>query len=119
MTGWHSVGLVLAIAALAACTSNSANPSHPSSSEEAESSPAYEADIPAIERDLEGQIDEKVSRQWHRGVAGTRVDCPSDVHWQVGDSFRCDVSVPGFPPGLAEVSIESDDGNFSWYISNQ
>jgi len=37
----------------------------------------------------------------------------------VGDSFRCDVTAPGFPSGIADITIESDDGKYRWYISNQ
>ena len=113
MTLRHNVGLVLMSAALAGCTSNSANPSAPSSSEEAGSSPSHEADTSAIEVDLEGQIDEKLN------VVGTEVACPSNIVWRVGDSFHCDVTAPGSPPGLAEVTLYSDDGKYSWYISNQ
>lgn len=113
------VGLVLVIAALAGCTSNSAKPSAPSDSEGAGASLAFAADIPAIARDLEGQIDEKVSRQWDVHVVGTKVECPTYVHWEMGDSFRCDVTVPDFGPGIAHVTMESDDGKYSWYLSNQ
>lgn len=113
MTLRHNAGLVLMSAALAGCASNSANPSAPSSSEEAGSSPSYEADTSAMEVDLEGQIDEKLN------VVGTQVECPSYVVWQVGDSFHCDVTAPGSPPGFAEVTLDSDDGKYRWYISNQ
>ena len=115
MTSRHGVGLVVVIVFLAACMSNCASPG----SQEPAGSPEYVADMSAIESDLEGQIDEKVSRQWETRVVGTRVECPPQVDWQVGESFRCDVTVPGSPPGYAKVSMESDDGKYSWYISNQ
>ena len=72
-----------------------------------------------IEDDLEQQIDVKVGRLSGERIAGTRVDCPAEVEWQVGDSFRCDVTVPGQTPGYAEVTMETGDGRYSWLISNQ
>ena len=119
MTLRHNVGIVLMSTALAACTSNSASPNAASSSEEAESSASYEPDVPAIEADLEGQIDVKVGRLSGKRIVGTRVDCPSEIEWQVGGSFRCDVTVPGQKRGYAEVTMETSDGRYSWFISNQ
>ena len=65
----RNVGIVLMSTALAACTSDSASPDAPSSSEEAESSASYEPDVPAIEADLEGQIDVKVGRLSGKRIA--------------------------------------------------
>jgi hypothetical protein len=115
----HTVGIILLGTALAACTSNGVGPSPPSSSEGTESPASYEPDVPAMEVDLEGQIDVKVGDLSDERVVGTRVDCPAEVEWQVGESFRCDVRVPGQKPGYAEVTMETSDGRYSWFISNQ
>jgi len=72
-----------------------------------------------IERDLERQIDVKVGHLTGERIVGTRVDCLSEVEWHVGDFFRCDVTVPGQKPGYAEVTMETSDGRYSWFISNR
>jgi len=104
----------------AACSSPDSDRSVAPTGEQADNSPPYEANTQAIEGDLEEQIDEKLSGPpWNKPVEDTRVTCPTDVRWQVGDSFRCDVAAPGFPRGFAEVTLEDDDGEYSWYIKNQ
>ncbi len=96
-----ALGLMLASVALAACTSGDGA---------GDASAGRAADVRHIERSMEKHIDQKL------GVAGTRVVCPDRVVWQVGDSFRCAVTSPGFPPGYGVVTLEQDD--YSWYISN-
>lgn len=115
----HKVGVILLSPTLAACASSSASFDAPSSSESAEASASYEPDLPAIEANLEGMIGEEASRVFDRNIVGTSVDCPSEVEWHVGQSFRCDVKVRRDNPGYVEVTMLTSDGRYRWIISNQ
>ena len=107
-------GLVATVAsvALTACSQANTGAPAPVTDTATGASDAQVADVRAIETDLEGQIDQKI------GVIGTRVTCPEQVTWQVGESFRCDVTAPDFPPGVGVVTLVDDSGRFSWYITN-
>lgn len=103
-------GLVALCGALIGCASATDAPA-------AESTPSATAtaepvDVPYIEADLEAQVDMKL------GVRRTQVTCPTYVSGEVGSSFQCDVVAPGFPPGLAQVTWGSDDGRYSWFLTN-
>lgn len=73
---------------------------------------AQKADVHAIEADLEAEIDRKL------GVVGTVVTCPSQISWHVGDSIHCDISTPDVAAGLGVVTLEDEDGRYSWYMTN-
>ena len=121
MTRRHVLTLTLAFTFMtAACSSPDSDRSAAPTGEQGQNSSTHEANTNAIEGDLEKRIDKKLSGPpWNKPVAGTRVTCPTGVQWQVGDSFRCDVASRGFPRGFAEVTLEDDDGKYSWYITNQ
>lgn len=118
----------LAIVALVACSPNSESDSDAGANAgvtgdadagATDDAPSYEEDIPGIERDLAKQIDGQVSRLFERPVEGTEVDCPPNVDWEVGLVFRCGVQVPDSPAGFAQITVESDDGKYTWFINNQ
>lgn len=105
-------GLVLLCVVLAGCASERSPSTSPAPSGDAKSSGSEAANTSAIEPDLVSQIDDKL------GVEGTRVDCPEQINWSVGDSFHCDVAVPGSGSGIVVLTLEADGGKFGWYLTN-
>lgn len=97
------------IAMLTACSTND---THAAGTPGSSASPAGAIDIGGIEADLEKQIDRKL------GDEETVVSCQAPRAWEVGDSFQCNVDSPGFPPGIANVTKERNDGRYGWYITN-
>lgn len=72
---------------------------------------AYEADIPAIENEIERGI-----RQ--QSDLNADVECPRSIEWDVGRTFHCVAIVRG---GFGirrdvEVTMENDEGDLSWRV---
>lgn len=102
--------LIVLCGVLVACAPPAGGPAAKSTPSATATSPLV--DLSFIEADLEAQVDAKL------GVRRTQVTCPAHVSGKIGSSFHCDVVAPGFPPGLAQVTWESGDGRYSWFLTN-
>lgn len=104
--------LVMMIAMLTACATHDTPDARPARTPSVSASPTGAIDVGDIEASLERQIDRKL------GVEETVVKCQAPMSWEVGEAFQCNVDSAGFPPGIANVTKERDDGRYSWYITN-
>lgn len=69
-----------------------------------------EADIPAIEKMIKSGVLEQAD------VRAT-VECPSQIDWEVNDTFNCVVTDKSTGDvAMAVVTMENDSGDVTWQI---
>lgn len=69
-----------------------------------------EADVPVIEKEIKSGVLEQAD------IRAT-VECPSQIDWEVNDTFNCVVTDKSTGQvAMAVVTMENDSGDITWQI---